>query len=642
MPIKDFAEQVLMVPREDYSDHFKEALHKWQCHSVEAITIYIGFGTCGKIAGAELIEATVKEYLKSQKKTAQIIEVGCIGACWAEPLLDIQIPGHPRVCYHHVTPEMVYPILDAGFSATIIKEFVLGQYRHDHTEPWEGIPILEEHKVFEKQYRQLLKYCGIIDPNDIRPYLAQGGYATLARIISTQTPNQVREEILKSKLRGRGGGGFPTGEKWQLAIEAPGNPKYLICNADESDPGAYMDRALIEGNPHQLVEGIALAAYAIGTGKTYIYIRSTYELAIQRLTKAIADCREAGIVGQNILNSGFNLSIDIKKGAGAFVCGEETALINSLEGKRGIPRPKPPYPTQRGLFNKPTVINNVETLSNVPHVLKNGAETYRKTGTKESPGTKLFAISGKLKYPGLVEVPMGTTLRDIIFETAGGIVNDKKFKAAQIGGPSGSCMVSRHLDIPLDFESLHKTGAIMGSGGLLIVDEDTCMVDLSCFFAEFLQKASCGKCIPCREGTHRILQILKSITEKPSNTHHQSLDRFKGVMQLEDIGSVMKETSLCGLGKTAAIPILSALSYFREEFEEHIFERKCRANVCRGLRTYEIDVEACTGCTICATKCPENAIIGTARYPHFIVEDKCTGCGICLEVCKFNAIKMKI
>ncbi|MCF8334688.1 MAG: 4Fe-4S binding protein, partial [Bacteroidales bacterium] len=370
-------------------------------------------------------------------------------------------------------------------------------------------------------------------------------------------------------------------------------------------------------------------------------IRSAYELAIKRLREAIDECKDAGLLGHNILDSGFNIQIKVKNGAGAFVCGEETALINSLEGKRGIPRPKPPYPSQLGLFNKPTVVNNAETLANVPKILKKGVEWFTQLGTEKSPGTKVFALAGKINQPGLIEVPMGTTFRQIINNIAGGMKNNGSFKAAQIGGPSGSCIAEENLDTKIDYESLNGIDAIMGSGGLVVADENTCMVDLARFFMDFLQKSSCGKCIPCREGTRRMLEILSSITRRPQDNNHSSLDRFKGIMQLEELGKVIEDTSLCGLGQTAPKPVLSALYHFREEFEEHIFDRKCRANVCKDLRSYYIDVEACNGCTLCAVKCPEGAIIGTAHQPHFIVENKCTGCGICFEVCKFDAVFLK-
>lgn len=634
-------EQLLLNPSLEMTPEVEQQVKRLRRQTVDRPVIYVGYGTCGHIAGARQTLEEVNRYLVENEKDAEVVEVGCIGMCWAEPLLDVQLPGRSRISYKNATAEKVTDILDATFNITYESRYVLGQFRNYNMEPWEGIPYIEDIPFYKNQERVVLEDCGMLNPVSIDEYLARGGYQALANTILQTTPAGTRDQIIKSGLRGRGGGGYLAGNKWKVAAETQGDQKYLVCNADESDPGAFMDRAIIEGNPHLLVEGIAIAAYAIGTSKSYIYIRSSYELAIRRLEKAIEECKEAGIIGHDILGSGFNLQIRIKTAAGAFVCGEETALINSLQGKRGIPRPKPPYPAEQGLYNKPTVINNVETLANVPKILRNGLEWYRNIGTEKSPGTKVFALSGKINRAGLIEVPMGTTLRDIIYYIAGGIQNGGNFKAAQIGGPSGSCIVEENLDTKIEYESLAGIDAIMGSGGLVVVDDSTCMVDLARFFTDFLHKSSCGKCIPCREGTRRMLDILESITHRPQDNNHNSLDRFKGVMQLEELGRVIEDTSLCGLGQTAPKPVLSALKHFRGEFEEHIFNRKCSANVCRELRTYYIDVELCTGCTICAAKCPESAIIGTARHPHFIVEDKCTGCGICYEVCKFDAIRLK-
>lgn len=637
----NLVETLLLNDSFEISPGLQDYIRRLKRVIVSKPTIYVGSGTCGHVAGSRETLSAVSAYLKEKEVNAEVVETGCIGMCWAEPIVEIQLPGRSKISYQKVTPEKVSSILDATFHFNWDQNHILGQHRNEFAEPWENIPYVEDFDYLKLQHRRILKHCGKISPYNLDEYIAHGGFAALAKTLLTNTPAKIRDTVIKSGLRGRGGGGFSTGRKWQNAANTAGEQKYLICNADESDPGAFMDRAIIEGNPHLLIEGMALAAYAIGSTKSYIYLRSSYELAHERLSKAIQDCKEAGLLGHDIMGSGFNLSMQIKTGAGAFVCGEETALINSIEGKRGIPRPRPPYPSQQGLFNKPTVVNNVETLANVPDIISRGAEEYRKTGTEESPGTKVFALSGKLKKSGLIEVPMGTTLRQIIYDIAGGMKSGKSFKAAQIGGPSGSCLVEEHLDTPIDYDSLHQAKAIMGSGGLVVVDEDTCMVELSKYFIEFLQNASCGKCIPCREGTHRMWEILENITQRPADGNHQSLDRFKGVMQMEDLGKVISESSLCGLGKTAPMPLLSAMKYFREEFEEHIYERKCRANVCRGLRTYAIDPEACTGCTLCAVKCPEEAIIGAARHPHFIVEDKCTGCGICYEVCKFDAVLLK-
>jgi NADH:ubiquinone oxidoreductase subunit F (NADH-binding)/NAD-dependent dihydropyrimidine dehydrogenase PreA subunit len=424
-----------------------------------------------------------------------------------------------------------------------------------------------------------------------------------------------------------------------MALESPGDQKYMICNADEGDPGAFMDRAVIEGDPHRLIEGLAIAAYAIGASKAYVYIRAEYPLAIRNLRIAIDQATAAGLLGENILDSGFNLSIIIKMGAGAFVCGEETALINSIEGKRGMPRPRPPYPTVRGLFGKPTAINNVETLANVPPIITRGAEAFNSIGTAGSKGTKVFALSGKVKNTGLVEIVMGTTLRRIVFDIGGGIPDGHRYKAVQIGGPSGGCIPEQHLDIQIDYESLKTVGAMMGSGGLVVMDDKTCMVDVAKFFMDFIQRESCGKCIPCREGTRRLLEILDAITRgRRSESGISSLERFHGVVNMERLARVIQDTSLCGLGQSAPNPVLSTLQWFRHEYEAHIFDRHCEAGVCTELLNYTIDAEQCTGCTKCARNCPSEAIMGAVKSPHYIIQDKCIGCGQCLQVCSFHAV----
>jgi NADH:ubiquinone oxidoreductase subunit F (NADH-binding) len=485
----------------------------------------------------------------------------------------------------------------------------------------------------------VLTNCGVIDPGKIEEYIARGGYSALAKALKGKTPLELCDIVEASGLRGRGGGGFPTGKKWKFALASPGEQKYLICNADEGDPGAFMDRAVIEGDPHRLLEGMGIAAYAIGATKAYVYIRAEYPLAIKRLIAAIAQAKEYGLLGHNVLGSGFNLDIIIKQGAGAFVCGEETALINSVEGKRGMPRPRPPFPAVRGLFDKPTVINNVETLANLPTLLANGAQWFASVGTAGSKGTKVFALSGKVSRTGLVEVAMGTKMRQIIFDIGGGIPNGKKYKAAQIGGPSGGCIPEQHLDIEIDYESLKMVGAMMGSGGLVVMDEDTCMVDIAKFFMDFIQRESCGKCIPCREGTRRMLEILQRITRSRANEKNiDALERFKGVMYLNRLAEVIKDTSLCGLGQTAPNPVLSTLRYFRDEYEAHIFERKCPAGACTELLVYRIEADKCKGCTICAKRCPAKAIMGNMKSPHYIVPDKCIACGTCLDACKFHAV----
>jgi len=609
---------------------------------IEKPVIYIGAGTCGLGAGAGKTRKAVEEYLSNNQIEAEIIETGCIGLCSSEPLMDIQIPGFNRISYEKVTEDKVENILSSVFKLEVAQNPKLGQFFTENLRKWDNVPNFNDHSFFKPQTRVVLQNCGIINPVSIEEYVARGGYRSYLKTIKEYTSIEVCEKIIKSGLRGRGGGGFTTGMKWKFANGEKSDQKYLVCNADEGDPGAFMDRAVIEGDPHRLIEGMAIGAFAIGATKAYIYIRAEYPLAIERLKIALKQAEDYGLIGENIFDSGIDLRIKIKMGAGAFVCGEETALMHSIEGKRGMPRPRPPFPTQSGLFGKTTVINNVETFANVPTILEKGEDWFASIGTQNSKGTKVFALSGKVKLTGLVEIPMGTTIRDVIFKISGGILNDKKFKSVQIGGPSGGCITEENLDILIDYDTLKTVGAMMGSGGLVVMDEDTCMVDVAKFFMDFIQRESCGKCIPCREGTKRMLEILQSITSKPlAGEKHLALERFNGVLQLERLGKVIKETSLCGLGQTAPNPVLSTLRWFRHEYEEHIFDRKCSANVCTELRTYKIDVEKCTGCTVCVKKCPTDAIIGSKKAPHFIVSDKCIGCGTCESVCKFDAISVE-
>jgi NADH:ubiquinone oxidoreductase subunit F (NADH-binding) len=607
---------------------------------LEKPVIFIGAGTCGLGAGAgQTLEAT-RKYLEEKNIDADIIEVGCIGLCSAEPLLDVQLPGHNRISFEHITEDKVVETLDEVFQLNLPKDAeILCQFKSGENREWANVPFLNEHPFFAPQNRLVLKNCGLVNPVSIEEYIAHGGYNSFLNLIETKSSIEVCEMVEASGLRGRGGGGFPTGKKWKFAYNTEADQKYLICNADEGDPGAFMDRAVIEGDPHRLLEGMAIAAYGIGASKAYVYIRAEYPLAIERLNAALNQARNLGILGKNIFGSGVDFDIKVKMGAGAFVCGEETALIHSIEGKRGMPRPRPPFPAIKGLFGKPTIINNVETLSNIPEIIRLGVDNFSSIGTENSKGTKVFALSGKVALTGLVEVPMGTTVREVIFTIAGGIPNNKKFKSVQIGGPSGGCITEENLDTPIEYESLLKVGAMMGSGGLVVMDEDTCMVDVAKFFMDFIQRESCGKCIPCREGTRRMLEILESITKKPTDpSHNEALERFKGVMQLDKLSKVIKETSLCGLGQTAPNPVVSTLKWFRHEYEAHIFDRKCPAGVCTELRTFTIDVDKCSGCTICAKKCPTDAIIGARSTPHFVVEEKCIACGNCAEVCKFDAI----
>jgi NADH:ubiquinone oxidoreductase subunit F (NADH-binding) len=604
---------------------------------VDKPVVFIGAGTCGLGAGAANVLHAVEAYFEENHIDGKIKEVGCIGLCSMEPIMDVQLPGRNRIAFGNVTSDQVNGILGDIFHNQLPPGNILYQFTNGTKESWEDITDFRQHPFFKKQLRYVLQNCGYIDPESINEYIAWGGYKAFSDILLNHTSEEVCGMIETSGLRGRGGGGFPAARKWRLARQTDSGQKYLICNADEGDPGAFMDRAIIEGDPHRLVEGMAIAAYAIGASKAYVYIRAEYPLAIKRLRKAIADAKELGVLGEDILGSGFGLNIMIKMGAGAFVCGEETALMNSIEGKRGMPRPRPPFPTTSGLFGKPTVINNVETLANVPAIIMEGPDKFQSIGTATSKGTKVFALSGKIKNTGLVEIPMGTTLREIIFNIGGGILGNKKFKAVQIGGPSGGCITEENLDIEIDYESLKKVGAMMGSGGLVVMDEGTCMVDIAKYFMDFIQRESCGKCIPCREGTRKMLEILESITSRP-RSKNEALDRFRGVIMLEKLATVISDTSLCGLGQSAPNPVLSTLRFFRHEYETHVYERECPCKICQGMKSFTIKVDLCTGCMVCKRKCPVDAIIGNRSMPHFIVQEKCISCGNCVPACKFEAI----
>jgi len=549
---------------------------------------------------------------------------GCLGMCNKGPIMIVNprytIYGEVRV---DDVPEIFDGHIEKGDPVTrlVIEEDHLFNrfYR-----------VFGDVKFFGKQMRIALRNCGIIDPESIDTYLSVRGYEALGKILTDLTPEEVISEIKKSGLRGRGGAGFPTGIKWGFAAKASGEGKYVICNADEGDPGAFMDRSAIEGDPHTILEGMTIGAYAIGAEKGIVYIRAEYPLAIKRLQKAINDAREYGFLGTNILGSDFSFDIEIKLGAGAFVCGEETALIHSIEGSRGMPRPRPPYPSIEGLFGQPTLINNVETWANVPVIILDGSEWFSSIGTDGSKGTKVFALAGKIINTGLVEVPMGTTLREIIYDIGGGIPGGKTLKSVQTGGPSGGCLTEKDLDVKIDYESLTKAGSIMGSGGMIIIDEDSCMVNMAKFFLEFTQDESCGKCTPCREGTKRMLEILTRITEGRGEQGD--------IIKLERLGNMIKKASLCGLGQSAPNPVLSTLKNFRKEYEEHINEKKCRAGECISLVSYEI-TDKCKGCTACKKVCPVSAISGSAGKKHVIDKAVCARCGSCYDVCKFGAIK---
>ncbi|MFP4481523.1 MAG: NADH-quinone oxidoreductase subunit NuoF [Thermovirgaceae bacterium] len=576
-------------------------------------------------SGAPAVYKALQEELTRRKLDSEVklVETGCHGMCEMGPLVVIYPEG---ASYCRVAPEDVPEIVEEHLYKGRLVERLL------YTVPGEmnKLPHYKDMPFYSKQHRVVLRNCGYINPEHIDEYIARDGYQALAKALLEMTPEKTLQEVKKSGLRGRGGAGFPTGLKWEFARKAAGEKKYIICNADEGDPGAFMDRSVLEGDPHTLLEGMLLGAYAIGADEGYIYCRAEYPLAIKRLKNAIAQAEEYGLIGDNIMGTDFCFHLHIKEGAGAFVCGEETALMASIEGKRGMPTPRPPFPAQSGLWRKPTNINNVETWANVPQVILNGADWFSCIGTEKSKGTKVFALTGKIKNTGLIEVPMGITIREVVFELGGGILDDKEFKAVQIGGPSGGCLTKEHLDLPVDYESLTAAGAIMGSGGLVVMDEDTCMVDVAKFFLEFTQRESCGKCVPCREGTKQMLLLLEKIT-KGAGT-------MEDLETLEELAHMVQRMSLCGLGQTAPNPVLTTLRYFRDEYEAHIRDKKCPAKVCPDLITYTIDTEACRKCGLCAKNCPVDCISGDRQTPYVIDQKRCIKCGTCLEVCPFNAV----
>ncbi len=605
--------------------------------------VYVGMGTCGMAAGAEKIYNYMTKQLEKREIPAVVKKVGCFGLCTQEIMVDVKKPGFPRISFAQVNIERANEILDIFIEHEALPNgYILGSVAMNENKAANQngqVKPIEEHPIMRKQKRVVLRNCGIIDPESLEEYVMRGGYRALSTALFKLKPDEVINTIIESGLRGRGGGGFPTGRKWFFTRKAQGERKFIICNADEGDPGAFMDRSVLEGDPHSVIEGMIIAAYAIGANEGYIYVRAEYPLAINRLKKAIADLEANGLLGDNILGSGFNFHLKLKMGAGAFVCGEETALIASIEGKRGTPRPRPPYPANSGLWGYPTNINNVETLANVPVIIAKGAGWFKGIGTPKSTGTKVFAITGKTKNSGLIEVPMGISLREIIFELGGGLQDNKKFKAAQIGGPSGGCLPVELLDTAIDYDSLQKAGAMMGSGGLVVMDEETCMVDVAKFFLNFTKNESCGKCIPCREGTARLLEILETIVNSDrENTEESLLKRYQTLAQLERLAYVLKDTAACGLGQTAPNPVLSTLEYFKDEYQAHVFEQHCPAKQCRGLLVYKIDPNICRGCGICAKKCPNGAIVGERKHNHYIVADKCFRCGACVEFCPFDAI----
>ena len=552
-----------------------------------------------------------------------VVKTGCFGLCALGPIMIV----YPEGTFYSMVQEDDIPEIVAEH---LLKGRVVTRLLYDETTKADEIIPLNETNFYKKQHRVALRNCGVINPENIEEYIGTGGYEALGIVLTEKTPEDVIQILLDSGLRGRGGAGFPTGLKWKFAAQNDADQKYVCCNADEGDPGAFMDRSILEGDPHAVLEAMAIAGYAIGASQGYIYVRAEYPIAVKRLEIAIGQAREYGLLGENIFDSGFNFDIELRLGAGAFVCGEETALMTSIEGNRGEPRPRPPFPALKGLFQKPTILNNVETYANIPQIIVNGPEWFASMGTEKSKGTKVFALGGKINNTGLVEVPMGTTLREIVEEIGGGIPNGKKFKAAQTGGPSGGCIPAEHLDVPIDYDNLKEIGSMMGSGGLIVMDEDTCMVDIAKFFLEFTVDESCGKCTPCRIGTRRMLEILEKITK--GQAEMEDLDK------LEELCSHLQTSSLCALGQTAPNPVLSTLRYFRDEYIAHIVDKKCPAGVCKDLLHYRIDPDKCRGCTLCARTCPADAIIGKVKEVHMINPEKCVKCGACMEKCRFGAI----
>jgi NADH-quinone oxidoreductase subunit F len=585
------------------------------------LTIKIGLASCGLAAGAGDVYNAVKEYLKKEKIDATLKKTACIGMCFAEPLMEIDSNTLGSITYGRVIPENINKLIKNYKKGTPITENVILADKIKAS----------ENKNYKNQTRITLRNCGIIDPESINDYLDNNGYKALEKVLKEMTRKEVIEKIKKSGLRGRGGAGFPTGLKWEFAYNAAGNKKYVICNADEGDPGAFMDRSILEGDPHSVIEGMIICAYVIGADEGYIYCRAEYPLALKHLQKAIIDAEEKGYLGHKIFNTLFKFKLQIKEGAGAFVCGEETALMASIEGKRGMPRIRPPFPAQSGLWCKPTNINNVETFANVSWIILNNPEKYSRYGTDKSKGTKVFALAGKIKNSGLIEVPMGMTLREVIYKVGGGMLTEKPFKGVQLGGPSGGCIPEELLDTIVDYDSINKTGAIMGSGGMVVMDTSTCMVDIAKFFLNFTQNESCGKCTFCRIGTKRMLEILTRITEGKG--------KMEDLETLQELSENIIKGSLCGLGQTAPNPVLTTLRYFKDEYITHIVDKRCPAGVCTALLKYEIIEDKCTGCTICARKCPVNCISGELKKVHVIDQEACIKCGVCYEICKFDAIK---
>jgi NADH:ubiquinone oxidoreductase subunit F (NADH-binding)/NAD-dependent dihydropyrimidine dehydrogenase PreA subunit/(2Fe-2S) ferredoxin len=611
----------------------------------EKTKIMVGMATCGISAGADKVYKALEKKIDELGLDVKLEMTGCIGFCQREPLVDVIYPHKVRLSYQGMTPEKAEAMVEAIKAGEIYPENLLCRidqeeilvdgkfkvYANPHPVALSvEVPKYEEVPFFKKQVKIALRNCGYINPERIEEYIGRGGYQALYKALKEMTPKGVIDQVKESGLRGRGGGGFPTGLKWEFCYNNQSDMKYVICNADEGDPGAFMDRGILEGDPHAVVEGMAIGAYAVGAKEGYVYCRAEYPLALKRLEIAIAQAEERGLLGDNIFGSDFSFRLKIREGAGAFVCGEETALIASIEGKVGEPRQRPPFPAQSGLWGKPTIINNVKTWSHVAPIMTRGSKWYGSFGTEKSPGTTVFALVGKVVDAGLVEIPLGTTLREMIFDIGGGIAGKKNFKAVQTGGPSGGCIPAKYLDTPVEYESLGALGSIMGSGGMIVMDERDCMVNVAKYFLDFTREESCGKCTPCREGTIRLMEILEDITEGKG--------KLEDIDQLVEMSETIKDGSLCGLGQTAPNPVLTTIKYFRDEYEAHITQKKCPSKVCKALITFRVDEDKCNGCTRCRLVCPVEAVEGEKKKVHHIIQEKCIKCGTCFDRCKFDAI----